>query len=94
MEKVLEFLGNNSAILGIVIGGLVGLFLPAPKFFQFGKKLNGKIPDSVVKIFNDRIDAFQDGLVNVEHEGRGDIISNEQLKKEANKLKKEIKLGK
>ena len=98
MEKVLEFFSNNSAVLSVLLlvaGGLIGKFLPVAMFKTFGIKCSGKVPDSMLKIFNDRIDAFQEGLANVEHEGRIDITSNEQIKEATDKLKTDIsKLGK
>jgi len=100
MEKVLEFLTGNSAAIGVimlVVGMLVSKFLPVSMFRSFGEKVGDKftIDEKILKMFNERVDALQEGLANSQHEGRSDITSNEQIKEATDKLKTDIsKLGK
>ena len=95
MEKILEFFSNNSAIVSVIVliaGILVGRFLPVSMFKKFGKEIDEKfdLNDDILKMFNERIDAFQEGLTSSE-----EATSNEQIKEATDKLKTDIsKLGK
>jgi hypothetical protein len=94
MTKILEFMMGHSELLFMVVGALIGLFLPIPSFEVFGVKIGGKIPSNIKKLLNERIDAFQDGLLKVNYGGDKNIVSNLQLEEETNKLKIDLGLDK
>lgn len=94
MEKVLSFFSENLNFVGIIVGFVVGWFLPVPAFRKAGEKFSDKIPSNLKKVFNERIDAFQEGLLKSDVNGNSTITSNEKIQEETDRLKMDLGLGK
>lgn len=86
-----EIIMNNMEIIGIIAAFIIGLILPNPKIWSFGKKVGNKLPTKLKNELADKLDSFEQGLRGKEYNGNKNIVSNEQVKEETEKLK--IDLG-
>lgn len=86
-----EIVMNNMEIIGIIAAFIIGLILPNPKIWKFGKNVGDKLPIKLKNELADKIDSFEQGLRGREYNGDKNIVSNEQVKEETEKLK--IDLG-
>ena len=92
MKNIIEFLSGNATLLWPLGIFLVGWILPVPKFMLLGEKAGEHIPADVKKLLNDRIDAFQEGLLNENFRGDKTIVSNEQVFEAVQKVKLDLGL--
>lgn len=86
-----EIVMNNMEIIGIIAAFIIGLILPNPKIWKFGKNVGDKLPIKLKNELADKLDSFEQGLRGKEYNGNKNIVSNEQVKEETEKLK--IDLG-
>lgn len=86
-----EFLINNMEVIGVIAAFLIGLVLPNPRIWKFGKNVGDKLPRKLKNELADKLDSFEQGLRGKEYNGDKSIVSNEQAAEEAEKLK--IDLG-
>ena len=94
MEKVMDFFNSYGNLVMPIIGFIVGLLAPVSLFKKLGDKAKPKMSSDVAKLIAERLDAFADGLYDLDHEGDKGLISNEQLAKGVESLKIELTEGK
>ena len=87
----MEFLQENWGTLTPLVVFLVGWLLPNPKITGFGKEVGKKIPKSIRKLIAEKLDAFEQGLLDSEVEGNKDLTHNDTVRKLARGVK--IDLG-
>ena len=92
MDKAIEFMSKYGTLIAPVMVFLIGWLLPTPKFASLGKKTGEHIPDNIKKLINERIDAFQEGLVNDDFRGDKTILGNSQLVNGVKTLKVDLGL--
>ncbi|MEQ3306235.1 hypothetical protein AAA294_01980 [Fusobacterium varium] len=87
-----DFFINNMEMIGIIGAFIIGLILPNPKIWRFGKNVGDKLPSKIAKELADKLDSFEQGLRGKEYKGDKTIVSNEQIKEETEKLKVDLGL--
>ncbi|WP_319372161.1 hypothetical protein [uncultured Ilyobacter sp.] len=92
MEKILDFLSGNAALLWPLAVFLVGWILPVPKFLALGRKAAETIPPSLAKLIAERLKAFERGLLNSDVDGDINLVDNETVKNELKKVKLDLGL--
>jgi len=88
---MLDFLKDNIGVITPVIVFLVGWLLPPLRFNTIGLKLRNNVGKDIAKVAAERLDALEKGLLGQDVNGNSDLISNDQLKVEVNKMR--IDLG-
>ncbi|MCJ8343688.1 MAG: hypothetical protein MJH09_12725 [Cetobacterium sp.] len=88
---ILKFAQEHQEIIITAGGFILGLFFTKIKANLLGQKIASKLPKKACIQLADYLDAFEQGLRNKHVNGNKDIITNEQLSKETEKLK--INLG-
>lgn len=92
MEKVLEFWVKYGTLITPLAVFLVGWLLPVPKFLALGRKAAEAIPPTLAKIIAERLKAFERGLLESDVNGDANLIDNDTVKKELNKVKLDLGL--
>lgn len=88
---MMNFLIDNKEIVALISGAIIGSLFTKAKAHFIGRKVGNHIPKNLATIIADRIDAFEKGLRNEEYNGDQNLVSNEQLSRQTEKLK--IDLG-
>jgi hypothetical protein len=94
MEKVMEYVSKYGVLLLPILGFLIGKYLPTAQFNSLGKKVHDKIPESVAKLIAERLDAFEQGLLDQDFRGDKTLIGNSQLTNGVKSLKTDLGLEK
>jgi len=94
MDKVMEIFSKYGIFIYPIIGFILGKYVPVIKFKGLGEELGAKLPKELAKPIAERIDAFADGLYDLDHNGDQGIISNEQLAEKVEGLKIDLLQGK
>lgn len=89
---ILNIAKEHQEIILTGITFLIAWLLPNPKIKWLGKKTGEKIPKKLAMTIKEKLDAFEEGLIEENVNGNKDIISNEQLKEKSNKLKLDLGL--
>lgn len=89
---ILNIAKEHQEIILTGITFLIAWLLPNPKIKWLGKKTGEKIPKKLAMTIKEKLDAFEEGLIEENINGNKDIISNEQLKEKSNKLKLDLGL--
>ena len=89
---MLDFIKENFNLIAPLIVFVTGWLLPAPKFFEFGKKVAKKMPPSLAKLIAERLDALEKGLLEHEVKGNKDLVDNESIKNELKRVRLDLGL--
>ena len=89
--NILNFAQEHQEVILTGVTFLIAWLLPNPKIKWLGKKTGEKIPKKLALVIKNKLDAFEEGLIEDHVNGDKNLISNEQLKEKSDKLK--IDLG-
>ncbi|SKA13915.1 hypothetical protein SAMN02745174_02650 [Cetobacterium ceti] len=89
---ILNFAKEHQEIIATGVTFLIAWLLPNPKIKWIGKQAGAKIPPKLAKVINEKIDSFQEGLMECEVDGDKNITNNIQIKEKTEKLKLDLGL--
>lgn len=87
-----NFFIQHKDFLFVGLAFLIGALLPNKKVNLFGKKIGEKLPKQFSKVVADKLDSLEQGLRGIEFEGDKNIVSNQQVTDEINKVRVDLGL--
>lgn len=89
----MKFLLEYKEIGLLILGTIIGAFIPLAKVNFIGKTIGSKLPRKARIQLANYIDAFEKGLRNQDYRGDKNLITNNQLTEKTKVLKSELGLN-
>lgn len=88
----MKFLLEYKEVLFLILGAIIGSFIPLAKVNFIGKTIGSKLPKKARIQLANYIDAFEKGLRNQDYRGDKNLITNNQLIEKTKILKSDLGL--